>query len=65
MELELRTNDNNGTARVIDTFTEQILAEAATLALEHIAEGFEGTIASTGDSAAMTAIVEESVNRLL
>ena len=37
-ELEVRTDDDDGTAGVIDAFAEQVLAETAALALEHVAE---------------------------
>src|SRR6266851_1456245 len=65
MQLQLGADDNNGTARVIDTFAKQVLAETATLALEHVAQRLERPIARAGDSATMPAIVEQSVHRFL
>ena len=38
MQLELRTDDDDRTAGVIDAFAEQVLAETSALALEHVAE---------------------------
>src|SRR5207247_323848 len=38
MQLQLRADDNHGPTRVIDAFAEQVLAEAATLTLEHVAQ---------------------------
>ena len=37
VELQLRTDDDDGTAGVIDALAEQVLAETAALALEHVA----------------------------
>ena len=60
MQLQLRTDDDDGTARVIDAFAEQVLTETSALALEHVAQRFERTIAGAGDGAAMTAVVEQA-----
>jgi hypothetical protein len=38
VELELRTDDDDRAARVVDALAEQVLAEPALLALEHVAE---------------------------
>ena len=64
-ELEVRTDDDDRAAGVIDALAEQVLAETAALALEHIAEGFERAVAGTGDGAAVATIVKERVNGLL
>ena len=37
-ELQFRPDHDDGTARVIDTFAKQVLAETAALALEHVAQ---------------------------
>src|SRR2546430_11281396 len=41
IQLQLRTDDDNRAARIIDAFTEQVLAETAALALEHVAQRFQ------------------------
>ncbi len=64
-ELELRTDDDDGTAGVVDAFAEQVLTEAALLALEHVGERLQGAVASAGHRAAMTAVVEERVDCFL
>ena len=38
MKLQFRTDDDNGTTRVVDAFSEQVLAETALLALEHVGQ---------------------------
>ena len=65
IELEFRPDDNDRAARVIDSLAEQVLAEAPAFALEHVAEGFQGAVASASDGPAMAAIVEEGIDSLL
>src|SRR4051812_15987709 len=59
VELEFRTNDDDGTAGVIDAFAEEVLTETAALALEHVAQGFQRAIAGAGDGATVATVVEE------
>jgi len=65
VELELGADDDDRTAGVVHALAEEVLAETATLALEHVAEGFQRTIRGTGDGAAMATVVKERVDRLL
>jgi hypothetical protein len=65
VELEFGADDDDRTAGVIDALAEQVLAEAAALALEHVGERLEGAVAGAGDGAAVAAVVEEGVDRLL
>src|SRR5690606_7910151 len=65
MELELRADHDDRTARVVDALAEQVLAEAALLALQHVGERFERTLAAAADRLAATTIVEQRVDRLL
>ena len=44
VELELGTNDDDRTTGVIDALAQKILTEASLLALEHIAERFQGAL---------------------
>ena len=64
-ELEVGADHDDGAAGVIDALAEQVLAETAALALEHVGEGLERTVAGTGDGAAVAAVVEERVNGFL
>ena len=45
MQLEFWTNHDDGTRRIINALAEQILAEATLLALDHVGERLERTIA--------------------
>ena len=65
MELELRTGDDDRAARIVDALAEQVLAEAALLALEHVGQRLQRTLVGAGDGAAAAAVVEQSVDRFL
>src|SRR5688572_26254782 len=49
MKLELRTDNDDGTAGVIDALAEQVLTETSALAFEHIGERLQRAIASASD----------------
>ena len=65
VQLELRADDDDRTARVVDALAEQVLAEPTLLALEHVAQGLEGAVAGTRDGATATTVVEQCVDGLL
>jgi hypothetical protein len=65
VQLQLRADDDDRTARVVDALAEQVLAETTLLALEHVAEGLQGTVAGTGDGTTTTTVVEQCVDGLL
>ena len=65
VQLELRADHDDRTARVVDALTEQVLAEPALLALEQIAQRLQRTVARPGDRATTTAVVEQRIHRLL
>ena len=65
VELEVRAHDDHGAAGVVHALAEEVLAEAAGLALEHVAEGLEGAPAGAGDGTAVAAVVEDRVNGFL
>ena len=50
VELELRTNHDHGTTRIVDTLTEEVLAEETTLGLETVRERLESAFLSSGCS---------------
>ena len=65
VELELGTDHDHRAARVVDALAEQVLAEAALLALEHVGERLERPVALAAHGAAAAAVVEQRVDRLL
>ena len=65
MQLELGTDDDHRTAGIVDALAEQVLAEAALLALQHVGERLQRTLVGARDDAAAAAVVEQRVDRLL
>ena len=65
IHLQLRPDDDNGTARIVDTLTEQVLTETSLFALEHIGQRLERAVARPCDRAAAAAVVDQRVDRLL
>ena len=64
-ELEVRSDDDDGATGVVDPFPEKVLTETTALALEHVGERLERTIAGTCDSTTVAAVVEKRVDSLL
>src|SRR5881227_3446701 len=65
MQFEFGTDDNDRSARIIDTFAKQILTKTSAFAFEHVAQRFQRTISRAGNSAAVTAVVEQRIDRFL
>ena len=65
VHLQLRADNDNGTARVVNTFAQQVLAEAALLALQHIGKALEGAVVGASDRAAAAAVINQGVNCFL
>ncbi len=65
VQLQFRTRHDDRTAGIVDALAEQVLAEAALLALEHVGQRLQRTLVGAGDDAATAAVVEERVHRFL
>src|ERR1051326_565390 len=65
VQLELRTDDDDRTARIVHALTEQVLAEATLLALEHIRKRLERTLTATPNRLRPATVVDQRVDRLL
>jgi hypothetical protein len=65
VQLELGTDDDDRTRRVVDALAEQVLAEAALLALDHVGQRLERAVARAEHRAAAAVVVEQRVDRLL
>ena len=50
---------------VVDALAEQVLAETAPLALQHVGQRLQRALVGAGDDAAAAAVVEQRVDRLL
>ena len=64
-KLQVRTDHDDGTARVVDALAEQVLAEAALLALQRIGERFQRAVVGAAQHAAAAAVVEQRVHGFL
>ncbi len=65
MELEGGANNNDRTARVIDSLTQKVLTEATLLALEHVRDRLQRAVSCTLNRAATPTVVEQCVNSFL
>src|ERR1700730_5556159 len=65
VKLQLRTDHDHRTARVVDSFSKQVLAESATLPFEHVAQRLQGAISCAGYGPAVPAVIEQCVDGFL
>ena len=65
VQLEVRPDHDDRTARVVDALAEQVLAEPALLALQHVGERLEGAVARPGHGTSPATVVEQGVDGLL
>src|SRR5690606_27241814 len=65
MQLQFRADDDHGTAGIVNALAEQVLPEAALLALQHVGERLQRALVSAGYDAAAAAVVEQRVDSLL
>ena len=65
MQLQLRAHHDHRTAGVVHALAEQVLAEAALLALQHVGQRLQRPLVGAGDGPAAAAVVEQSIHRLL
>ena len=64
VQAQRRADHDDRTAGVVDALAEQVLAEAALLALDHVGERLERALVGAGDGAAATAVVHQRIDRL-
>src|SRR5690606_16123760 len=65
VELQFRTDGDDRAAGIVYALAEQVLAEPALLALEHVRERLQRALVGAGDGAAAAAVVEQRVDGLL
>ena len=65
VQLQLRADHDDRAAGIVDALAEQVLAEAALLALQHVGERLQRALVGARDDAAAAAVVEQRVDRLL
>ena len=65
IHLQLRADDDNRTTGVVNTLAQQVLTEAALLALQHIGKALQCAVVGAGNRTATTAIIDQGINRFL
>ena len=65
VQLERRADHDDRAARVVDALAQQVLAEAAALALDHVGQRLQRALVGAGHRLAATAVVEQRVDRFL
>ena len=65
VQLELGADHDHRAARVVHALAEQVLAEPALLALQHVGQRLQRPLVGAGDDAAAPAVVEQGIDRLL
>ena len=65
INLQLRSNDDNGTSGVVNTLTKKVLTETSGFTFQHIGKGFQGSVSRTCYRAAAAAIVDQGINCFL
>src|ERR1700693_111137 len=65
MQLEMRADDDDRTAGIVDALPEQILTEAALFAFEDVRERLQRAVIGARHWAAAPAVVDQRVDRFL
>ncbi len=65
VQLQLRPDHDDGTAGIVDALAQQVLAEAALLALQHVGQRLQRALVGARDRPAAAAVVEQRVHRFL
>jgi hypothetical protein len=65
VELQVRPDDDDGARAVVDALAEQVLAEPALLALDHVRQRLQRPVARPEHAPAAPRVVEQRVHRLL
>ncbi len=65
VQLQLGTHDDDRARRVVHALAEQVLAEPALLALDHVGQGLQRPVVAAQDRPAATAVVQQGIHRLL
>src|SRR5690606_24217672 len=63
VQLQLRTRHDDRTAGIVDALADQVLAEPALLALQHVGQRLQRARVGAGDDAAATAVIDQRLDR--
>ena len=65
INLQLRSDDDNGTSGIVDTFSEQVLTETSGFTFQHVGQRFQSSVSRACDRTAAASVVDQRVHRLL
>src|ERR1700747_1170917 len=65
LQLEFGADHDDGAARIVDPRAEQVLAEPALLALQHVGERFQRPLVGPGDDSSSPTLVKQCVDGFL
>ena len=65
IDLQIRTDNDNGTAGIVNTFSEKVLTETALLAFQHVGQRFQCSGIGTGNCSSAAAVVDQGVHCFL
>ncbi len=65
VDFQLRAHHDDGAAGIVHPLAQQVLAEAALLALQEVGQGLQRPVVGPRDGAAPAAVVDQRVHRLL
>ncbi len=65
VQIQLRPHHDDGAAGVVHSLAQEVLAEPALLAFEHVREGFQLVVAGRRHGTAAAAVIDEGIDRLL
>ena len=65
VQAQRRADHDDRAAGVVHALAEQVLAEPALLALDHVREGLERALVGAGDGTAAAAVVQQRIHRFL
>ena len=65
IHLQVRSNDDNASAGIVNALTKKVLSESTLFTFEHIRKGFERTVVGAGDGASAAAVVDQCIDRFL
>ncbi|MNO59111.1 hypothetical protein D3C76_496910 [compost metagenome] len=65
VHLQIRADNDNGTTRIVNAFTKQVLAETPLFTFQHVAERFERTVTRTCYRTAAAPVVNQGIYSFL
>ena len=65
INLQLWSNNNNGTSGVVNTLTKKVLTETSGFTFQHIRKGFQGSVSRTCYRTSATTVVDQGINSFL